>query len=136
VAGFFKPDSSAFQIVSFWGTDNNNYLRIGITSDGNWEASVQVNQNNFTSVIGGAIDTSSFTHVAACWDGSDVFLLEDGTETQRTSTAADLTQIGAGDLVTAEGGQFGNPYAGLSDNPSWANKALTESEAQALIDQC
>jgi len=136
VGGFFNPDSgSAFQVLSYWGVDNNNYVRADI-KDNEWRAVTQVNQANFTVASSAGVSTSGYTHVVACHDGSDLYLIIDGTEVARTSTAADVTQIGAGDLVVADGGLNFSGYAGLTDDASWANKALTESEAQALINQC
>lgn len=136
VGGFFNPDNATdFQATVYWGADSNNYVRVDINND-EWRAVTQVNEVNFTVVSSSGVSTSGFTHVLACHDGSDIYLIIDGTEVARTSTAADVTQIGAGDLVVADGGLNFSGYAGLTDNASWANKALTESEAQALIDQC
>jgi len=136
VGGFFKPSNNTnFQVLAYWGVDNNSYLRVDV-NDNEWRAVTQVNNANFTVASSSGVGTTSFTHVLACHDGSDIYLIIDGTEVARTSTAADISNIGQADLVVADGGLNFSGYQGLSDNSSFVNKAMSESEGQDLINQC
>lgn len=141
VAGFFNPataNGDEYSILGFEG-DSNNWFGIQqrAVNDNNIWARMQVDGTTVSVDSGVAVSASSYQHAVAAVDGSTLYIFVDGTLENQTSHSLDPSNIGAGSYILGnliEGG--GLPLDGLLDNSSFATARLTESEAQALVDQC
>jgi hypothetical protein len=135
VAGFFNPDNTNDGVFAQWSVDNDNYLRIA-ANGGNVEVAYQVDGGNFYSVTGPSIDTSQYTHVVCAVDDSSLDLIIDGSQSGSSSVSDSPSNLGDGDLRVGFGPALGAYYEGLSDNVSFSDEKLSESQAQELINQC
>jgi len=135
VATFVNADStpSDFEQCVGWGEDISNFLIVQ-AENGEWNARSQVNNNNVEAFSGVPVSTSNYQHVVAAMDSNDLYIIIDGTERARASHNLNIENIGSQKLFVGTG-PFGGRIPGLYDNSTFADKALTEAEAQTLINQ-
>jgi len=135
VATFVNPDSvSDFDNAVGWGQGISNFVVVQ-AENGEWQARMQVSGTNVEAKSGATIDTSSYQHVVAAVDSDNIWIIVDGVEEARTSHSLTPSNIGSQPLSGATG-PFGSPISGLYDNTTFATDGLTESDADALINQC
>jgi len=138
VGGFLKSDASGDDAAGAinWGSSNESYLSVEERS-GTIQVTISTPSGATVLDSGVSVDIDNYQHVWANVDDTDIWIVVDGTEQDRTTHGVDPTDIGTGTVGTGRtaAGSSSLAFGGLVDNASYATRTLSESEVQELIDQ-
>ncbi len=120
--------TSAWRDVIYKGNDNY-YLEATSSKSGRPVGGATIGGTHYNAVGTAVLPTSTFTHLAATYNGSAVRLFVNGNQVASTPASGSILTSGS-QLQIGSDSNFGQYFAGTIDEVRIYNAALTQSQIQ------